>query len=49
VPLIDHEGAWFCAAFEPRSAVRAGDRVEVAVDARRLHFFDPENEISTRA
>jgi len=49
VPLIGHEGAWFCAAFEPRSAVRAGDRVEVAVDARRLHFFDPENEVSTRA
>jgi multiple sugar transport system ATP-binding protein len=49
VPLIGHEGAWFCAAFEPRSAVRVGDRVDVAVDARRLHFFDPESEVSTRA
>jgi len=49
VPLIGHEGAWFCAAFEPRSAVRVGDRIDVAVDARRLHFFDPESEVSTRA
>jgi multiple sugar transport system ATP-binding protein len=48
-PLIGHQGAWFCAAFEPRSAARVGDQVEVAVDARRLHFFDPESESSTRA
>jgi multiple sugar transport system ATP-binding protein len=48
VPLIGHTGAWFCAAFEPRTAVRVGDTVDVAVDARRLHFFDPESEASTR-
>jgi len=49
VPLIGHQGAWFCAAFEPRSAVRVGDRIDVAVDVRRLHFFDPQNETTTRA
>jgi multiple sugar transport system ATP-binding protein len=48
VPLTGHAGAWFCAAFEPRSAARVGDRVDVRVDARRLHFFDPETERSTR-
>ena len=48
VPLIGHAGAWFCAAFEPRSGVRAGDQVEVAVDGGRLHFFDPESEASVR-
>jgi multiple sugar transport system ATP-binding protein len=28
--------------FAPRSRVRAGETVEVAVDTRALHFFDPE-------
>jgi multiple sugar transport system ATP-binding protein len=49
VPLIGHEGAWFCAAFEPRSVARIGDRVDVTLDTRRLHFFDPSTERSTRA
>jgi multiple sugar transport system ATP-binding protein len=30
------------ARFEPRSQVREGDAVPVAVDTRALHFFDPE-------
>ena len=46
--LIEHTGAWFCAAFEPRSVARVGDRVDVVVDTRRLHFFDPADERSTR-
>ena len=37
-------GTPFCATFEPRSPVKIGDRVEVSVDARRLHFFDPETD-----
>ena len=28
--------------FSPRSRVKDGDDVEVAVDTRSLHFFDPE-------
>jgi multiple sugar transport system ATP-binding protein len=48
VPLIGHGGAWFSAAFAPRSAVRSGNEVEIAVDTKRLHFFDPESEASVR-
>jgi multiple sugar transport system ATP-binding protein len=44
VPLIGRSGTVFCATFEPRSGVRAGDKVQVVVDADRLHFFDPETE-----
>jgi multiple sugar transport system ATP-binding protein len=35
-------GAKVVGRFSPRSEVRVGDRIEVAVDARGLHFFDPE-------
>jgi multiple sugar transport system ATP-binding protein len=49
VPLIGHEGAWFCAAFEPRSGVRTGNEVGISIDAKRLHFFDPETEASVRS
>jgi multiple sugar transport system ATP-binding protein len=28
--------------FGARSRVRVGDKIDVAVDARALHFFDPE-------
>ena len=44
VALITREGTPFCATFEPRSGIRMGDRVEVTVDVRRLHFFDSETE-----
>jgi multiple sugar transport system ATP-binding protein len=46
VALITREGTPFCATFEPRSALRPGDRVPVSVDVRRLHFFDPDGENS---
>jgi multiple sugar transport system ATP-binding protein len=49
VAIITREGTPFCATFEPRSAVRVGDRVEVRVDTRHLHFFDPETEQAIRA
>jgi multiple sugar transport system ATP-binding protein len=42
-------GTLFCATFEPRSAVRPGDSVEIAVDVERLHFFDPETEVALNA
>ena len=49
VPLTGGgEGTSFCASFEPRSGARVGDRLEVAVDTRRLLFFDPESEQATR-
>ena len=48
VALITHEGTPFCAAFAPRSGVRTGNQVEIAVDTNRLHFFDPESEASVR-
>ena len=44
VALITREGTPFCATFEPRVALRVGDEVDVAVDVRRLHFFDPDTE-----
>jgi multiple sugar transport system ATP-binding protein len=43
------EGTQFCATFEPRSAIRMGESVEVTVDVERLHFFDPESEVALRA
>jgi multiple sugar transport system ATP-binding protein len=49
VALITREGTPFCATFEPRSAIRIGDRVEVSVDTRHLHFFDPETETAIGA
>jgi multiple sugar transport system ATP-binding protein len=47
-PLTGAGGTLFCATFEPRSAVRIGDAVEVALDVERLHFFDPETEANLR-
>ena len=38
----DEERAIMVGRFSPRSRVREGDTVEVAVDARALHFFNPE-------
>jgi multiple sugar transport system ATP-binding protein len=34
-------GARLVGRFNPRSEVRAGERIEVAIDIRGLHFFDP--------
>jgi len=36
-------GAVIVGRFNPRSRVQEGDTVEVAVDTRSLHFFDPES------
>jgi len=36
------EKATLVGRFSPRSRVRAGDRIQVAVDERALHFFDPQ-------
>jgi multiple sugar transport system ATP-binding protein len=39
----DSEGAAIVGRFGARSRVRPGDPVEVAVDTRALHFFDPDS------
>ena len=40
----DHQGgATMVGRFGARSRVKAGDTVEVAVDTRALHFFEPES------
>jgi multiple sugar transport system ATP-binding protein len=41
----DTGGAVLVGRFGPRSRVRGGDTVEVAVDTRSLHFFDPETSL----
>jgi multiple sugar transport system ATP-binding protein len=38
-------GAVIVGRFGPRSRVRVGDAIEVAVDTRSLHFFDPETSL----
>jgi multiple sugar transport system ATP-binding protein len=48
-PLVGEGGTLFCATFEPRSGIRAGNEVEIAVDVERLHFFDPETEAALGA
>ncbi len=30
----------------PRSRVRMGDEIEVAVDVERIHYFDPETSLA---
>ena len=41
--MLSHEsGATMVGRFGARSRVRLGDEIEVAVDTRALHFFDPE-------
>ena len=47
VALITRE-APFCATFEPRSAIYAGDTVEVTVDVRHLHFFQSRDRAGHR-
>ena len=44
-PLVG-SGVLFCASFEPRAELRAGDVVDVAPNVEHLHLFDPETEVS---
>ncbi len=36
------DGVVWVASFAPRSRVRIGDEVEIAVDIERAHYFDPD-------
>jgi len=47
--LDDPSGnASFVAAFDADSTAKEGDRIEVLVDTRALHFFDPETRAAVR-
>jgi multiple sugar transport system ATP-binding protein len=39
------EGAVIVGRFGPRSRVKVGETISVAVDTRSLHFFDPETSL----
>ena len=47
VPVVQ-AGNPFVASFAPRSRVRPGDDIEIAVDRERMHFFDPDTGIAVR-
>ena len=40
--LEDAETATLVGRFGPRSKAAEGEKLEVAIDTRSLHFFDPE-------
>jgi multiple sugar transport system ATP-binding protein len=42
LPSVTHETT-VVARFNPRSRVREGEGIDVAVDTTELHFFDPES------
>ena len=41
-------GVRWIAAFAPRSRVKIGQQIKVAVDTERMHFFDPETSDAIR-
>jgi multiple sugar transport system ATP-binding protein len=45
---LEEPGTMFVASFGPRSTVRPGDTVELAVDTGRLHFFDLDTGLAIR-
>jgi multiple sugar transport system ATP-binding protein len=40
--ILADEGTLFTARVDPRTTARVGERVRLAVDPARFHFFDPE-------
>lgn len=48
VPEHVEAGTKFVASFNPRSRVRPGSEIEVAVDTDRLHVFDPATGAAIR-
>ncbi|MFI0480037.1 ABC transporter ATP-binding protein [Actinomadura sp. 9N215] len=45
IPLTDNRALW-TARVNSRSRVRPGQHVDLAVDTRRLHFFDPSSGLA---
>ena len=48
VPLYEGKSLW-TARVNARTKVRAGDPIDLAVDTRNLHFFDPESGLAIAA
>jgi len=48
IPQHEELGTKFVASFAPRSRVRVGAQIEVAVDTERLHLFDIETGTAIR-
>jgi multiple sugar transport system ATP-binding protein len=46
---VARQGNTFVASFGPRSRVRAGGDIEIAVDRERIHYFDPESGLAIRS
>jgi multiple sugar transport system ATP-binding protein len=44
--LADDQRARFCASVDGRRHVALGEEIELAVDNRHLHFFDPESGLA---
>ncbi|RYB94190.1 sn-glycerol-3-phosphate ABC transporter ATP-binding protein UgpC [Nocardioides oleivorans] len=47
IPTTTAGNTWV-ASFSPRSRVRPGDTVQIALDAERLHYFDPDTGLAIR-
>ena len=47
--VVEDAGVKWVAAFAPRSRVKMGDEIEIAVDVERAHFFDPETSLAIRS
>jgi multiple sugar transport system ATP-binding protein len=45
IPLYEGKSLW-TARVSARSQARSGDRIELEVDTRNLHFFDPESGLA---
>jgi multiple sugar transport system ATP-binding protein len=45
MPLYAGKSLW-TARVSARSSVRAGDRIELAVDTSNMHFFDPDSGLT---
>ncbi|HJO99588.1 MAG: sn-glycerol-3-phosphate ABC transporter ATP-binding protein UgpC [Candidatus Thalassarchaeaceae archaeon] len=43
------DAALMIARVDPRSPVRSGSRIELTVDTKRLHFFDPKTNLAIRS
>ena len=49
IGALEIRGTKFVASFSPRSTVRPGDAIEIAVDTSRLYLFDLETGAAIRA